>query len=105
MNLEPQDLEKLARLARLTITEKDQQEVLPALNSVLNWVGDLAKAPTAGIDPMAHPHDLALRLREDRPESLPPAAAAGKWQWRARRSRQSRSQPEWQPCATGLPAG
>lgn len=74
MNLDPQDLEKLARLARLTITEKDQQEVLPALNSVLDWVGDLAKAPTAGIDPMAHPHDLALRLREDSPENLPPRA-------------------------------
>jgi len=65
VNLEPKDLKKLARLARLEMSDADQQEVLPALTSIVNWVGELRDAPTEGVAPMAHPHDLTLRLRED----------------------------------------
>lgn len=72
MNLEPKDLEKLARLARLAMSDTDRQEVLPALTSVVNWVGELASAPTEGVAPMAHPHDLTLRLREDVAVALAP---------------------------------
>ena len=72
MNLSDQDLDKLARLARLAISEQERREVLPALVSVLNWVGELSKAPTADVAPMAHPHDLALRLRPDSAQTLPP---------------------------------
>ena len=71
MNLEPKVLEKLARLARLAMSDTDRQEVLPALTSVVNWVGELASAPTEGVTPMAHPHDLALRLRDDQAQDLP----------------------------------
>jgi aspartyl-tRNA(Asn)/glutamyl-tRNA(Gln) amidotransferase subunit C len=74
VNLEPQDLEKLAKLAKLQITPAEGQALLPALASVINWVGELSNAPTAGVAPMAHPHDLALRLREDRPTALPDRA-------------------------------
>ena len=86
MDLQTKDLEKLARLARLAISDDEQREVLASLTSVLNWVGELANAPIQGVEPMAHPHDLALRLREDRSEPLPdreelmqnaPQAAAG----------------------------
>lgn len=71
MNLSNQDLAKLARLARLGISESEAREVLPALDSVINWVGELAQAPTEGVTPMAHPHDLALRLRSDAAQPLP----------------------------------
>jgi aspartyl-tRNA(Asn)/glutamyl-tRNA(Gln) amidotransferase subunit C len=72
VNLEPKDLEKLARLARLAMSDTDRQEVLPALTSLVNWVGELASAPTEGVTPMAHPHDLTLRLREDVAVALAP---------------------------------
>ena len=75
MDLNAQDLDKLARLARLTLSEQDRKEVLPGLVSVLNWVGELSQAPTNGVTPMAHPHDLALRLRADEPATLPPREA------------------------------
>ena len=86
MNLEHQDLIKLARLARLGISASEAKDVLPALDSVISWVGELAQAPVNGVEPMAHPHDLALRLREDSPQPLQdrdelmqnaPQAAAG----------------------------
>lgn len=74
MNLERKDLEKLARLARLSLPEAQQPSVLSSLNSVIDWVGELADAPTQGVEPMAHPHDLCLRMREDRAESPPDRA-------------------------------
>ena len=86
MDLESKDLQKLARLSRLAISEEEQRDVLPALGSILTWVGELSNAPTQGIEPMAHPHDMALRLRDDVAETLPareilmqnaPQAAAG----------------------------
>ncbi len=75
MNLAPEDLEKLARLSRLAISEKEGQDLLPALEAIVNWVGELSQAPTQGVVPMAHPHELALRLREDTPAALPPREA------------------------------
>jgi len=71
VNLDAQDLEKLARLARLALSDRERDETLPALQSVLNWVGELSRAPTAGVEPMAHPHDVGLRLRADVAEPLP----------------------------------
>lgn len=71
MNLEHKDLKKLARLARLSLSEQQQQALLPALNSVIEWVGELSSAPTQGVEPMAHPHALSLRLRKDQAETLP----------------------------------
>lgn len=71
MNLSNQDLAKLAQLARLGISESEAKDVLPALVCVIDWVGELSQAPTEGVLPMAHPHDLALRLREDAAEPLP----------------------------------
>ena len=71
MNLEHKDLQKLARLARLSLSERQQESLLPALNSVIAWVGELSSAPTQGVEPMAHPHALSLRLREDQAEALP----------------------------------
>jgi aspartyl-tRNA(Asn)/glutamyl-tRNA(Gln) amidotransferase subunit C len=71
VDLQAQDLDKLARLARLAISDQDRAEVLPALNAVLNWVGELGSAPTEGVLPMAHPHDTGLRLRQDQTEAYP----------------------------------
>jgi aspartyl-tRNA(Asn)/glutamyl-tRNA(Gln) amidotransferase subunit C len=74
VNLETKDLEKLARLARLDLSSQDQTAVLASLDAVLNWVGSLSQAPTQGVAPMAHPHDLALRLRDDVATPLPDRA-------------------------------
>jgi aspartyl-tRNA(Asn)/glutamyl-tRNA(Gln) amidotransferase subunit C len=71
VDLQAQDLDKLARLARLTISDQERAAVLPALNAVLTWVGELGHAPTEGVSPMAHPHDTGLRLRVDQTEEFP----------------------------------
>jgi aspartyl-tRNA(Asn)/glutamyl-tRNA(Gln) amidotransferase subunit C len=64
-------LEKLALLSRLALTEQDRRDLLPALSAIVAWADGLHEAPTQAVAPMAHPHDLALRLRADTPEPLP----------------------------------
>jgi aspartyl-tRNA(Asn)/glutamyl-tRNA(Gln) amidotransferase subunit C len=71
VNLDSKDIQKLAKLARLSLSEKREAELLPALNSVIEWVGELSEAPTQGVEPMAHPHALSLRLRQDQSQALP----------------------------------
>jgi aspartyl-tRNA(Asn)/glutamyl-tRNA(Gln) amidotransferase subunit C len=75
MQLKSEDLEKLGRLARLAMTDSERQTMLPDLKSVLDWVSALSEAPTTDVPPMAHPHDLGLRLREDVPQPLPDRAS------------------------------
>lgn len=69
--MDAQQLEKLATLSRLALSEDDKQDLLPALSAIVAWADGLHQAPTEGVTPMAHPHDLALRLRDDQVDSLP----------------------------------
>lgn len=66
MALTESDVEKIARLARLSITAAERGEVTSRLGSILGMVDRLQAAATAGVAPMAHPLDAVQPLREDR---------------------------------------
>ncbi len=65
MSLEKADVEKIAHLARLQINEQDIPEYARNLSSILQLVEQMSTVDTTGIAPMAHPLDVAQRLRED----------------------------------------
>jgi aspartyl-tRNA(Asn)/glutamyl-tRNA(Gln) amidotransferase subunit C len=65
MSLSPDDVRKVARLARLAIAECDITPTLETLNKTLALVEQMGAADTLGIEPMAHAQDAALRLRID----------------------------------------
>jgi len=65
MTFEPKDIQKLAHLARMGVSEKDQAIFAEDLNSIINWVSILQSAPTDTLEPLTHPHDGATPLRED----------------------------------------
>jgi aspartyl-tRNA(Asn)/glutamyl-tRNA(Gln) amidotransferase subunit C len=66
MSLTRQDVEKIAHLARLSITEQDMPVYVTSLSSIVDFVAELARAETGGVTPMAHPLDgLHQRLRAD----------------------------------------
>jgi aspartyl-tRNA(Asn)/glutamyl-tRNA(Gln) amidotransferase subunit C len=67
MSLTRQDVEKIARLARLAITEKEMPVYVTSLSSIVNFVDELARVDTGSVQPMAHPLDgQHQRLRADR---------------------------------------
>ncbi len=60
------DVEKIARLSRLSLTEAEKMQNLKELNDIFALVEKMQTVDTEGIEPMAHPHEVALRLREDK---------------------------------------
>ena len=65
MSLTPDDVRRMARLARIAIEPEESSTVLESLNRVLDLVGQMRKVDTAGIEPMAHALDVTQRLRPD----------------------------------------
>ncbi|MEN8718943.1 MAG: Asp-tRNA(Asn)/Glu-tRNA(Gln) amidotransferase subunit GatC [Oceanococcaceae bacterium] len=65
MSLAADDLQRLARLARLGLATEDVARYGDELNTILALVETLQSAATKGVEPMAHPLDMHQRLRPD----------------------------------------
>ncbi len=65
MALIRKDVENIAHLARLGLTEEDAPRYVRELSSILDLVEQLQRVDTAGVAPMAHPLDASQRLRAD----------------------------------------
>jgi len=65
MSLEKQDIEKIAHLARLGISDDDVPEYAQKLSNILDMVEQMNAVNTEGVMPMAHPMDAHQRLRAD----------------------------------------
>ena len=59
------DLEHIAWLSRLEISEEDKEKYTPKLNSVLDYFGELDKVDTEGVEPTYHVLQLSNVFRED----------------------------------------
>jgi aspartyl-tRNA(Asn)/glutamyl-tRNA(Gln) amidotransferase subunit C len=70
MELHPDDLKRIARLARIAVSEAEMAPLQSQLNGIFGLIDALQAVDTQGITPLAHPLDvvqhLPQRLREDR---------------------------------------
>lgn len=65
MSLERSDVVSIAHLARLAIAEDDIPAYARNLSNILDLVAQMNAVDTSDVEPMAHPLDMAQRLRED----------------------------------------
>jgi aspartyl-tRNA(Asn)/glutamyl-tRNA(Gln) amidotransferase subunit C len=65
MSLDSSQVEKIAHLARLAIREQDIPGYARELSKILELAEQMNAVDTAGVAPMAHPLDMAARLRPD----------------------------------------
>lgn len=65
MSPSAEEIRRVAALARIEVTETELQGVRDSLDGVFAMIGQLQAVEAAGIEPMAHAQDVALRLRED----------------------------------------
>jgi aspartyl-tRNA(Asn)/glutamyl-tRNA(Gln) amidotransferase subunit C len=66
VTLTRRDVENIAHLARLEITEAELPVYVGSLSAILEFVDQLSRAATADVVPMAHPLEGQVqRLRED----------------------------------------
>lgn len=71
MALTPQDIDRLAKLARLELTGSESERMLTQLNGFFATVDQMRAVNTEGVEPLTHPvaaiQPVALRLRPDVP--------------------------------------
>lgn len=65
MSLSLDQIQRLARLARIAIGTDEAQAVSDQLNQVLGLIDQLQQVDTQGVEPMAHALNLRQRLRDD----------------------------------------
>jgi aspartyl-tRNA(Asn)/glutamyl-tRNA(Gln) amidotransferase subunit C len=69
MSLTPQDIDRIANLARLELKPEESERMLTQINGFFGIVEAMQAVDTTGIEPMAHPvaaiQDITLRLRPD----------------------------------------
>ncbi len=66
MSLTSSQIETIAGLARLALQPEEIPVYAESLSRILGLVGELEKADTSGVEPMAHPlAGQVQRLRED----------------------------------------
>ena len=78
MSLTRQDVEKIAHLARLEITDEEMPVYVTSLSSIVNFVDELARADTKDTQPMAHP--LTGQHQRLRPDAVTEADRHEKYQ-------------------------
>lgn len=61
------DVQKVAKLARLRLTDDELERFTGQLAAVLEHAADLETLDLAGVEPMAHPVPLTNVLRADEP--------------------------------------
>jgi aspartyl-tRNA(Asn)/glutamyl-tRNA(Gln) amidotransferase subunit C len=67
MSLDRSDVEKIAHLARIQISEEEEAPLAQDLNAILALVDQMNAVDTDSIEPMAHPLHMVQRLRRDDP--------------------------------------
>jgi aspartyl-tRNA(Asn)/glutamyl-tRNA(Gln) amidotransferase subunit C len=65
VSISDKDVTRVAELARLKITDDQIANYRTGLSEILGLVKQMDECDTEGVAPMAHPQDIALRLRED----------------------------------------
>lgn len=65
MSLTLDDVHRIARLARIAVSEQEAKGVLDQLGGIFSLIDELKAVDTRGVAPMSHAVDVTQRLRED----------------------------------------
>jgi aspartyl-tRNA(Asn)/glutamyl-tRNA(Gln) amidotransferase subunit C len=66
MSLSRADVEKVALLARLRLSDAELETITCELAQIVDYVDQLGEVNTEGVEPMAHAMELANVFRDDR---------------------------------------
>ncbi len=59
------DVKKIAHLSRIRLTDDEAQMLAPQLSGIMAYIDKLSEVNTDGVQPTAHPHDVAMPQRAD----------------------------------------
>ncbi|HET7831883.1 MAG TPA: Asp-tRNA(Asn)/Glu-tRNA(Gln) amidotransferase subunit GatC [Gallionella sp.] len=65
MSLSHKDVQKVAQLARLKMSEAEIETARTQMSGIFDLIAAMQAVDTTGIEPMSHAQDVAQRLRAD----------------------------------------
>jgi aspartyl-tRNA(Asn)/glutamyl-tRNA(Gln) amidotransferase subunit C len=65
MSVDNATVAKIAKLARIAMSDEEVAAMVPELNNILGWVEQLGEVDVTGVEPMTAVIPNSLRLRED----------------------------------------
>jgi aspartyl-tRNA(Asn)/glutamyl-tRNA(Gln) amidotransferase subunit C len=65
MALSEKDVQYVAKLARLEITEAEVEKYTKQLGNILGYIEEMGKLDTANVEPLTHPLEMKNVFRED----------------------------------------
>ncbi|MEG6509741.1 Asp-tRNA(Asn)/Glu-tRNA(Gln) amidotransferase subunit GatC [Methyloligella sp. 2.7D] len=66
MSVDRATVHRIAKLARIAITEEEAAKLEGELSGILDWVAQLDEVDTADVPPMTRVEDVTIRMREDK---------------------------------------
>ena len=76
MSISKKDIEKLAELSRIDVSEEEAEKLQKDLERILAYAGELSRADTGGVEPLSHvtgAHTVARVDADLRPVECDPA--------------------------------
>ena len=66
MSLTLEQVQRIAHLARIEVSESEARTTQGQLNNIFQLIEQMQAVDTRGVEPMAHAQDVSQRLREDK---------------------------------------
>jgi aspartyl-tRNA(Asn)/glutamyl-tRNA(Gln) amidotransferase subunit C len=66
MEVDEDTVRRIARLARIKVTDAEAKALVGELSGILDWVKQLDEVDTNGVEPMTAVVSTSLKMREDR---------------------------------------
>ena len=65
MTISKSDVQTIASLAHLEISDAELDSFVDELTGILGMIHQMQQFDTSQVEPMSHPQDIGLRLRDD----------------------------------------
>ena len=65
MSLDKDTVRNIAFLARIKVSDEELDPLAGELSGILDWIEQLAKVDTEGVEPLASVSEVTLPMRED----------------------------------------
>ena len=66
MSVSKEDVEKIAKLAKLNFSDEELENFTPQMNEILNYMDKLNELDTENVEPLSHPVEQINVFREDK---------------------------------------
>ena len=70
MKLDTNTINKIAKLARISLSEKEANDLLKDMNSILDWVEQLNEVDTDSVEPLTNISSSTLPQRKDEAKDI-----------------------------------